>query len=122
MQKNNIKHQPGKRTTESENSKKKKIPLKNNTTLPENQVFSDLLGKNILLTTRSDQLNILGQTFRPIFTGSIIRVSDGFITLYPVTIKMNNAPFFQFPTPLNFAIEMIAFFLPFDPNTRFPIP
>ncbi|MBO1582819.1 hypothetical protein K4569_18295 [Bacillus bingmayongensis] len=98
------------------------MPLENTATLPENQVFVDLLGKNILLTTRSDQLNILGQTFRPIFTGKIVRVTDGFITLYPVIIKMNNAPFFQFPTPLNFAIEMIAFFLPFDPNTRFPIP
>ncbi|MFJ8528995.1 hypothetical protein [Bacillus sp. NPDC094106] len=105
-----------------ENSQKKKIPLENNATLPENQVFGDLLGKNILLTTRSDQLNLLGQTFRPIFTGRIIKVTDGFITLYPVTIKMSNAPFFQFPTPLNFAIEMIAFFLPFDPETRFPIP
>ncbi|MDM5188410.1 hypothetical protein QUF99_14120 [Bacillus sp. DX4.1] len=122
MLKNNLIHEHGKQPTELESSQKKKIPLENNATLPENQVFGDLLGKNILLTTRSDQLNILGQTFRPIFTGRIVRVTDGFITLYPVTIKMSNAPFFQFPTPLNFAIEMIAFFLPFDPETRFPIP
>ncbi len=123
MPKNTSKQQRGKRPPETtDGSPPKKIPLENTATLPENQVFVDLLGKNILLSTRSDQLNILGQTFRPIFTGKLVRVTDGFITLYPVIIKMNNAPFFQFPTPLNFAIEMIAFFLPFDPDTRFPIP
>ncbi|WP_254797976.1 hypothetical protein [Bacillus sp. NH11B] len=123
MPKKKSNQQHGKRPLETKDcSPPKKIPLENTATLPENQVFVDLLGKNILLSTRSDQLSILGQTFRPIFTGKIVRVTDGFITLYPVIIKMNNAPFFQFPTPLNFAIEMIAFFLPFDPNTRFPIP
>ncbi|RAL24069.1 hypothetical protein DL897_10255 [Thermoflavimicrobium daqui] len=93
-----------------------------NTILPRNQMLIELLGKDVLLTMESNQLNILGQTFRPIFTGKLIKVTDGFITLYPVIIKMNNAPFHRFPTPLHFPIEKISMFVPFNPETRFPIP
>ncbi|ARU62040.1 hypothetical protein CBW65_14260 [Tumebacillus avium] len=93
-----------------------------NRVLPENQLFADLLGQEILLTTVSDQLNIMGQTFRPIFCGRLVEVTDGIITLDPVIIKMNNAPFHRFPTPLQFPIERISNFLPFDCGTRFPIP
>ncbi|MBZ4687103.1 MAG: hypothetical protein JG764_736 [Clostridiales bacterium] len=90
--------------------------------LPENQLFAKLFGQNVLLTMVSDQLNILGQTFRPIFCGKVAKVTNGFITLDPVIIKMSNAPFFRFPTQLSFPIERIANFLPFDCETQFPIP
>ncbi|WP_281883477.1 hypothetical protein [Paenibacillus sp. YYML68] len=85
-------------------------------------LFRDLLGKEIMLTMSASQLNLLGQTFRPIFTGTVREVTDSYVQLSPVTIKMSNAPFFRFPTPLNFPIERITSFLPFDADTRFPIP
>lgn len=99
-------------------------PFINNSTnvLPENQLFADMLGRDILLTMVSDQLNILGQTFRPIFCGTVKTVTDGFLTLWPAIIKMNNAPFHRFPTPLNFPLERISTFVPFNCQTRFPIP
>ncbi|MDQ0218895.1 hypothetical protein ELQ35_10525 [Peribacillus cavernae] len=90
--------------------------------LPENQLFADMIGREILLTTRSAQLNLLGQTFRGIFTGTVKKVTDGWITLDPVIIKMNNAPFHHFPTPLTVPIESISNFVPFNSERRFPIP
>lgn len=90
--------------------------------LPENQLFADMIGREILLTTTSTQLNLLGQTFRGIFTGTVKTVTDGWITLDPVIIKMNNAPFHRFPTPLTVPIESISNFVPFRSDRRFPIP
>ncbi len=84
--------------------------------------FLGLVGESILIVTESDQLNLFGQTFRPIFCGTIISVTQGDITLFPVNIKMINAPFFQFPTPLNIPLEKIAHFTPnFDCNQRLPL-
>jgi hypothetical protein len=81
-----------------------------------------LIGDSILIVTESDQLNLFGQTFRPIFCGTIIRVTQGDVTLFPVNIKMINAPFFQFPTPLSIPLEKIAHFTPnFDCNERIPL-
>ncbi|QPQ35778.1 hypothetical protein [Lysinibacillus sp. JNUCC-52] len=82
--------------------------------LPQNELFLEMKGKNILLVTERNQLSILGQTFRPIFCGKVAEVTNGYITLDPVTIKMHNAPFFKFPTPLSFPMEHIAVFTPFD--------
>ena len=89
--------------------------------IEENQLFLDMLYKNILLVLECDQLNILGQTFRPIFTGKVVEVTNGFITLDPAIIKMHNAPFYKFPTPLSFPMEDIALFTPFDPNRKLPL-
>lgn len=89
--------------------------------LPENELFLNLLNKSILLVTKSKQLNILGQTFRPIFTGVVTDVENGFITLDPVIIKMHNAPFYRFPTPLSFPIEHISLFTEFDMDRRIPL-
>ena len=89
--------------------------------LPENQLFENLIDQEILLVTDSKQLSILGQTFRPIFTGTVSAVTNGYITLDPVIIKMHNAQFYQFPTPLSFPIEHIAIFTPFDPKRRIPL-
>ena len=88
--------------------------------LEENLLFYEMLGKTVLLVTQSRQLSILGQTFRPIFTGRIVAVNNGFITLDPAIIKMHNAPFFKFPTPLNFPIEHISVITPFDLDRKIP--
>jgi len=90
--------------------------------IPENRLFTQLLNKEVLLVMQSDQLNILGQVFRPIFCGTVVNVTNGFLTLDPAIIKMSNAPFFRFPTPLCFPLERITYFLPFDCRTRIPIP
>lgn len=92
-----------------------------NPILSENRHFADMLGREILLGTQEDQLNLLGQTFRPLFTGTVVEVMNGFITLHPAIIKMHNAPFFKFPTPLNIPLEHIAWFTPFDPERRIPL-
>ena len=89
--------------------------------LEENTLFYEMLGKTVLLVTQSRQLSILGQTFRPIFTGRIVAVNNGYITLDPAIIKMHNAPFFKFPTPLNFPIEHIAVITPFDLDRKIPL-
>lgn len=84
--------------------------------------LSQLKGESILVVTKSDQLNIFGETFRPIFCGKVTEITRGFLTLSPITIKMVNAPFFVFPTPLSIPLENIAHFTPdFDCKTRFPI-
>lgn len=86
-----------------------------------NELFSELMGEEILLVLKATQLNILGQTFRPIFTGKVSSVTNGFVTLDPVIIKMHNAPFFTFPTPLHFPLEGIALFTPFDKDRKIPL-
>ncbi|MFA1818904.1 hypothetical protein ACDX78_01655 [Virgibacillus oceani] len=84
--------------------------------------FQDLIGKNILIVTQSPQLNLLGQTFRPIFTGEVNEVEPGHVTLFPVIIKIVNAPFYNFPLPLSIPFERIAVFTPdWDPDKRFPL-
>lgn len=82
-----------------------------NDIIPENELFLEMIGRTILLVTESKQLSILGQSFRPIFTGEVAEVTNAFITLDPVIIKMHNAPFFKFPTPLSFPMEHIAVLL-----------
>ena len=89
--------------------------------LKENLLFYEMLGESVLLVTDTKQLSILGQTFRPIFTGRIVAVNNGFITLDPAIIKMQNAPFFKFPTPLNFPIEHISVITPFDLDRKIPL-
>ncbi|MFZ5828076.1 MAG: hypothetical protein ACOY94_27545 [Bacillota bacterium] len=88
---------------------------------PGNQVFVDVLGQEILLVVEANQLNILGQTFRPIFCGPVTEVTNGFITLDPVIIKMPNAPFHRNPFPLSFPLEKVDTFTPFDCSIRFPL-
>ncbi|WP_225229279.1 hypothetical protein [Paenibacillus gallinarum] len=83
-----------------------------------NSIFEDLLGQDIIVILDVAQLNILGQTFRPIFTGTLVEVRGGSIRLDPAIIKMPNAPNFVFPTPLCFPIENIAIFAPFDLDAR----
>ncbi|WP_456275838.1 hypothetical protein [Bacillus sp. AK128] len=89
------------------------------------RIFEDLvgmIGDEILLVTEAPQLNLLGQTFRPIFCGTIAEVETGHITLFPVVIKFVNAPFYENPFPISIPFEKIAHFTTnFDCSTRFPI-
>ncbi|WP_080848270.1 hypothetical protein [Cytobacillus gottheilii] len=91
----------------------------------EDRFFRELLalkGTSVLIVTESDQLNLFGQTFRPVFCGEIIDVQPGHLTLFPVNIKIINAPQFNFPTPLSIPFEKIAHFTPdFDCNERIPL-
>jgi hypothetical protein len=84
--------------------------------------FSKQMGNQILVITESSQLNILGQTFRPIFCGKIAEVEPGHLTLTPVTIKILNAPFHKFPIPLSIPFEKIAHFTTdVDCSMRIPL-
>jgi hypothetical protein len=79
------------------------------------------INRNILLITEANQLNILGQVFRPIFCGKVIKVTKGTVTLFPVQVRMPQAPEFKFPTPLVFPLANLALFVPFDCDIRFPL-
>ncbi|MEI4770525.1 hypothetical protein WAX74_12850 [Psychrobacillus sp. FJAT-51614] len=70
--------------------------------------LKQLVGEEILVITRAVQLNLLGQVFRPIFTGTISDVQQGHLTISPVIIKMVNAPFYKFPFPLSIPLEQIV--------------
>lgn len=77
----------------------------------EDKLFLELkkwMGKEVLVITRAVQLNLLGQVFRPVFTGTISEVHQGHLTLSPVIIKMVNAPFYKFPFPLSIPLEQIV--------------
>ncbi|MCI2255563.1 hypothetical protein L2D08_14410 [Domibacillus sp. PGB-M46] len=80
------------------------------------------MGESVLIVTEASQLNLLGQTSRPIFCGPIVEVERSHLTIDPVTIKILNAPFFQFPLPLSIPLEKIARLTPcFDCSERFPL-
>jgi hypothetical protein len=84
--------------------------------------FNKHMGKQILIVTESSQLNLLGQTFRPIFCGKVAEVEPGHLTLSPVTIKILNAPFHKFPVPLSIPFEKIAHFTTdVDCSMRIPL-
>lgn len=86
------------------------------------ELFTRMMGKQVLIITESSQLNLLGQTFRPIFCGKVAEVEPGHITLMPVTFKLLNAPFFNFPTPISIPFEKIAHFTTdVDCSMRFPL-
>ncbi|WP_313235330.1 hypothetical protein [Sporosarcina ureae] len=72
--------------------------------------FSGLIDQEVLIITKAVQLNLLGQVFRPIFCGTVSEVGLGHLTLTPVTVKMVNAPFYKFPTPLSIPLEKIVSF------------
>lgn len=82
-----------------------------------NLILEELLGKNVMVTLAANQLNILGQTFSPIFTGNLQEVRGGSIKLNPVIVKMLNAPNHFFSTPLSFPIKSIVEIAPFVGET-----
>lgn len=81
-----------------------------------------LKGKDLLVITRAVQLNLLGQVFRPIFSGTVSDVQEGHLTLSPAIIKMVNAPFYQSPFPLSIPLEQIvSFTTEVPPDEVFPL-
>jgi hypothetical protein len=111
--------------SESKRKSKDESKLKSKDESIEDDWFRELtglLGEEILIVTDASQLNLLGQTFRPIFIGPVVEVERGHLTIFPATIKILNAPFFQFPTPLSIPLEKISHLTPdFDSETRFPL-
>lgn len=94
------------------------------TKIKHKHIYQELkcfLHRNILLIGQDEQLSILGQAFRPIYCGKVTRVTDSVVTLFPVQIRMPQAPEFKFPTPLNFPIDKIGMFTPFDCSVRFSL-
>ena len=81
----------------------------------------ELLQQSILITLAPDQLNVLNQVFRPIMCGRLVEVTNQYIKLEHVNIKMSNAPEFIFPTPLIIPLVQLIWYMPFDCNTRFPL-
>lgn len=79
------------------------------------------MGQSLLIILNDDQLNILNQVFRPIFCGFVSEVTDEYVVLSTVNIKMSNAPEFIFPTPLIIPLVKIVWFTPFDPSVRFSL-
>lgn len=80
-----------------------------------------LKDKNIVFVLKPAQINILGQVFRPIFSGNIAEVTESFIILENVNMKIPMAPEFIFPKSLVIPTSMIAVFFEFDADKRFPL-
>ncbi|WP_106496444.1 hypothetical protein [Lentibacillus sp. Marseille-P4043] len=84
--------------------------------------LKSMQGENLLVVTQAVQLNLLGQVFRPVFSGKIKDVQESHITLSPVIIKMVNAPFYEFPFPLSIPLEnVVAFSTEIPPDLNFPL-
>lgn len=85
------------------------------------QDLEAFMGESLLVVLDDNQLNILNQVFRPIFCGDVVEVTDEYVVLENVNIKMSNAPEFIFPTPLIIPLINIVWFTPFDPSIRFSL-
>ncbi len=85
------------------------------------QDLQKFMGESLLIVLDDNQLNILNQVFRPIFCGIVVEVTNEYVVLEKVNIKMSNAPEFIFPTPLIIPLINIVWFTPFDPSIRFSL-
>ena len=83
--------------------------------------LQEFMGESLLIVLSENQLNILNQVFRPIFCGKVVEVTDEYVVLENVNIKMSNAPEFIFPTPLIIPLINLVWFTPFDPSIRFSL-
>lgn len=79
------------------------------------------LGKELLFSLKASQLSILNQTFRPLMVAILDRIDSEYLYFKHVNIKMQNAPEFEFPTPLMIPIKQIAWFMEFHRDIRFSI-
>ena len=85
------------------------------------QDIQAFMGQSLLIVLKDNQLNILNQVFRPIFCGIVAEVTNEYVVLQNVNIKMSNAPEFIFPTPLIIPLINIVWLTPFDPSIRFSL-
>lgn len=83
--------------------------------------LAGFMNQSLLVILDDNQLNILNQVFRPIFCGIVTEVTNEYVVLSQVNIKMSNAPEFVFPTPLIIPLINIVWFTPFDPSIRFSL-
>lgn len=83
--------------------------------------MAGFMNEYLLVILDDNQLNILNQVFRPIFCGVVAEVTNEYVVLQNVNIKMSNAPEFIFPTPLIIPLINIVWFTPFDPSIRFSL-
>lgn len=83
--------------------------------------IAGFMNESLLVILDDNQLNILNQVFRPIFCGVVVEVTNEYVVLQNVNIKMSNAPEFVFPTPLIIPLINIVWFTPFDPSIRFSL-
>lgn len=79
------------------------------------------IGKELLFSLKASQLSILNQTFRPLMVAELEKIEEGYVYFKHVNIKMQNAPEFEFPTPLVVPIKQIAWFMEFSRDIRFSI-
>lgn len=85
------------------------------------EAFKNIGKKNIVLALKPEQINILGQVFRPIFSGKISELTDSYILLDKVNMKISSAPEFIFPTSLTIPLNQIALFFEYPADKRFPL-
>ncbi len=79
------------------------------------------INHELLFSLQATQLSILNQTFRPLLVAKLEKVDKKYVYLKHVNIKMQNAPEFEFPTPLIIPIKQIAWFTEFNRAIRFSI-
>ena len=91
----------------------------NETTTQES--LEHYLGKELLFSLKASQLSILNQTFRPLMVAKLVKIENGYLYFQNVNIKMQNAPEFEFPTPLVIPIKQVAWFTEFRRDIRFSI-
>lgn len=83
--------------------------------------WDSYLGKELLFSLQSSQLSILNQTFRPLMVAVLDHVDSDYLYFRHVNIKMQNAPEFEFPTPLTIPKKQVAWFMEFQRDIRFSI-
>lgn len=81
------------------------------TILEMNSMFQHIVGKDIRLTLRSNEMTFLDKPIRPLFIGKVVQVTNGYITLDPVAVFLTKQKRYQFQTPLHFPIERISNFI-----------
>lgn len=81
------------------------------TILAVNTMFQQVMGKEIQLTLRANEMTLLNKQIRPIFNGKVVQVTNGYITLDPVTVSLSERNLYRFQTPLHFPIERISNFI-----------
>jgi hypothetical protein len=88
----------------------------------EHALPRSLVGQEVLLTLKPATLSVLGEVFRPIICAELERVSERYVVLKKVNIRMPKAPEWRFPTRLSVPVSQIASIMPFSCKTEFPLP
>ncbi|MFC0562084.1 hypothetical protein [Halalkalibacter alkalisediminis] len=79
-----------------------------------NIMFQHVFGKEIKITLRANEITFLNQQVRPLFSGKVVHVTNGYITLDPVALILSERNHYRFQTPLHFPIERISNFVTED--------